>query len=200
MRKTTACLTLLLAAMALPAFAQKTTATIRGTVTDATGAVVPGANVTVRSEGAGFTRPAVTNSAGVYTFAELPVGTYTVEVALTGFKSSVVKGVTLNVADVREVDVQLTAGAVTENVTVEASALAVKTIGGEVAGLVTGEQVRELPLNGRNFLQLGTLMPGVSQGDGLNTKDRGLMSGIELAVSGSGLGGNMWTVDGANNN
>ena len=69
-----------------------------------------------------------------------------------------------------------------------------------MAGLVTGEQVRELPLNGRNFLQLGTLMPGVSQGDDFNTKDRGLMSGIELAVSGSGLGGNMWMVDGANNN
>ncbi len=69
-----------------------------------------------------------------------------------------------------------------------------------MAGLVTGEQVRELPLNGRNFLQLGTLMPGVSQGDGFNTKDRGLMSGIELSVSGSGLGGNMWMVDGANNN
>ena len=184
----------------MPSFAQKTTATIRGTVTDGTAAVVPGANVTVRSEGAGFTRPAVTNSSGVYTFAELPVGTYTVEVSLSGFKSSVVKGVNLNVADVRAVDVQLTAGAVTESVTVEASALAVKTIGGEVAGLVTGEQVRELPLNGRNFLQLGTLMPGVSQGDDFNTKDRGLMSGIGLAVSGSGLGHNIWTVDGANNN
>ena len=60
--------------------------------------------------------------------------------------------------------------------------------------------MRELPLNGRNFLQLATLMPGVSAGDGFNTKDRGLMSGIELAVSGSGLGGNLWTVDGANNN
>ena len=82
----------------------------------------------------------------------------------------------------------------------EANAVQVTTTGAEVAGLVTGEQVRELPLNGRNFLQLGTLMPGVSQGDGFNTKDRGLMSGIELAVSGSSLGGNMWTVDGANNN
>src|ERR1700704_1834318 len=105
MRKTTACLTLLLAALALPSFAQKTTATIRGTVTDASGSVGPGANVTEKSEGAGFPRPAVTNSSGVYTFAELPVGTYTVEVSLSGFKSSVVKGVTLNVAGVRAVDV-----------------------------------------------------------------------------------------------
>src|SRR5262249_29981815 len=83
---------------------------------------------------------------------------------------------------------------------VESPAVAIQTIGGEVAGLVTGEQVRELPLNGRNFLQLGTLMPGVSQGDTFNAKDRGLMSGIELAVSGSGLGGNLLMADRANNN
>jgi hypothetical protein len=106
----------------------------------------------------------------------------------------------LNVADVRASDFQLETGAVTETVNVEANTLAVKTVGGEVAGLVTGEQVRELPLNGRNFLQLATLMPGVSAGDGFNTKDRGLMSGIDLAVSGGGRIHNMWTVDGANNN
>jgi len=123
-----------------------------------------------------------------------------VEVELTGFKSAIRKGILLNVADVHSEDVQLEAGALTENVTVEVHQLSIQTVGGEVAGLVTGEQVRELPLNGRNFLQLGTLMPGVSQGDTFNTKDRGLMSGIELSVSGSGLGGNMWMVDGANNN
>src|SRR3989442_2038979 len=200
MRKTTACLMVLLAALAAPTLAQRITATIRGTVTDSTGAVVPGANVTAKSEETGFTRSTATNSAGVYSFPELPLGTYTVEVALSGFKTSVVKGVALNVADVRAVDVKLETGAVSENVTVEVPAVAVKTIGGEVAGLVTGEQVRELPLNGRNFLQLGTLMPGVSQGDDFNTKDRGLMSHIAVAVSGSGLGGNLWMVDGANNN
>jgi len=200
MRKTLACLTVVLVLLALPSIAQNISATIRGTVTDSTGAVVPGANVTVKSEGTGFTRSTLTNGSGVYSFPELPLGTYAVEVALTGFKSSQVRGVALNVADVRAVDVRLETGNLTENVTVEVPAVAVKTIGGEVAGLVTGEQVRELPLNGRNFLQLGTLMPGVSQGDNFNTKDRGLMSHISLAVSGSGQGHNMWTVDGANNN
>jgi hypothetical protein len=182
------------------AFAQVTTASIRGTVTDTTGAVVPGATVTARSGQSGFSRETTTNPSGSYSFAELPLGTYTIEVTLSGFKAALRTGIILNVADVREEDVQMQPGAISESVTVESAALAVKTIGGEVAGLVTGEQVRELPLNGRNFLQLGTLMPGVSQGDTFNTKDRGLMSGIELAVSGSGLGGNMWTVDGANNN
>src|SRR5438067_1446476 len=199
MRRTIS-LTLLLAAFALPSFAQRITASIRGTVTDSTGAVVPGASVTVRNENTGFTRSNVTNGAGSYSFAELPIGTYTVDVSLSGFKSAIRKGIVLDVADVRGEDVQLEAGTLSETVTVESPALAIQTIGGEVAGLVTGEQVRELPLNGRNFLQLGTLMPGVSQGDGFNTKDRGLMSGIELAVSGSGLGGNLWMVDGANNN
>src|SRR5207247_6660622 len=86
MRKTTACLIVLLAGLAMPAFAQKTTATIRGTVTDSSGAVVPGVNVTVKNEGTGFTRSNVTNSSGVYSFPELPLGTYTVEAALTGLK------------------------------------------------------------------------------------------------------------------
>src|SRR5262245_5485709 len=200
MSKKIAVCTLLLVSMAAAASAQRISATIRGTVTDATGAVVPGANVTVKGEGTGFTRTTVTNSAGLYSFAELPVGTYTVEAGLSGFKSAVVKGVVLNVADVRALDVKLEPGTVTENVTVEVPAVAVQTVGGDVSGLVTGEQVRELPLNGRNFLQLATLMPGVSSGDDFNTKDRGLMSSISVSVSGGGLGGNMWTVDGANNN
>ena len=200
MLKKIACLSILLTVIGIPSFAQKITATIRGTVTDSTGAVVPGANVTVRGEDTGATRSTVTNASGVYSFPELQVGIYTVEVAVSGFKTSVVKGVTLNVADDRAVNVRLETGAVSENITVEVPAVAVQTIGGEVAGLVTGEQVRELPLNGRNFLQLTTLMPGVSQADDFNTKDRGLMSHISVSVSGSGPGGNMWTVDGANNN
>ncbi len=186
----------------LPAsgFGQRTTASIRGTVTDSSGAVVPGATVTVTGTDTGLTQNTVTNTDGVYSFAELPVGTYSVEVALTGFKSAVREGIGLNVADVRTIDVQLEAGAMSETVTVTSPSVAVQTVGGEVAGLVTGEQVRELPLNGRNFLQLTTLMPGVSAGNDFNTKDRGLMSGISLAVSGSGLSNNMWMVDGANNN
>jgi Carboxypeptidase regulatory-like domain len=200
MRKLTAFLSVLIVSLATASFAQRITATIRGTVTDSTGAVVPGATVTVRGENTGFTRSTTTNASGVYSFPELPTGAYAVEVGLSGFKSAVVKGVTLNVADDRSVNVRLETGTVSENITVEVPAVAVKTIGGEVAGLVTGEQVRELPLNGRNFLQLSTLMPGVSQGDDFNTKDRGLMSSISVSVSGGGLGGNIWTVDGANNN
>src|SRR5215470_12439729 len=199
MRKA-ALLTLVLSSLAGPALAQRFTATIRGTVSDSSGGVVPGATVNLKGEDTGLARSTVTNAAGNYSFTDLPVGTYQVSVELSGFKAEARSKIALNVAEVRQVDFQLTTGNVTELVTVEVPAVPVQTVGGEVAGLITGEQVRELPLNGRNFLQLTTLMPGVSAGDGFNTQDRGLMSGIELAVSGSGFGGNMWTVDGANNN
>jgi len=117
-----------------------------------------------------------------------------------GFKAEVRSKVGLNVADVKTMDVQLSTGQVTEVVTVETPAISVQTTGGEVAGLITGEQVRELPLNGRNFLQLATLMPGVSAPDFLNVKDKGLLGGSDLSVSGAAVTANLWTVDGANNN
>src|SRR5438876_8761682 len=98
MRRTIS-LTLVLASLAVPSFAQRITATIRGTVTDSTGAVVPGASVTVKGEDTGYTRSTLTNASGVYSFPELPTGKYAVEVSLTGFKSSVVRGVALTVAD-----------------------------------------------------------------------------------------------------
>jgi len=198
MRRQSRWLAVLFVFLAAPAFAQ--TATIRGTVTDQSGAAVGGAKVTVKGEDTGFTRTTTTNASGLYSFAELPVSSYQVQVDLAGFKSALVKGIALSVADVRAVDAQLTTGAVEEQVTVEAAAVAVKTIGGDVSGLVTGEQVRELPLNGRNFLQLALLMPGVTAPDFLNVKDKGLLGGSDVSVSGGSVTSNLWTVDGANNN
>ncbi len=151
-------------------------ATIRGTVIDPSRAAIAGASVTVRNEDTGSTRSSTTNADGLFAVTDLAVGRYAIEVASAGFKTATVRGVRLEVADVRAVEVELAIGAVREQVEVDASALQVKTIGGEVAGLVTGEQVRELPLNGRNYLQLALLMPGVSPGDGLNLTDKALLS------------------------
>src|SRR5437667_4754890 len=190
----------LLLLAAAPVLAQRTTGTLRGTVTDPTRAVIAGANVSIKGEDTGLTRSTTTNSSGIYAFPDLPVGSYQVEVGSPGFKSAQRTKIVLNVAEVRVVDVQLETGAVTESVNVEVPAIAVQTSGGEVAGLITGEQVRELPLNGRNFLQLALLMPGVSAPDFLNVKDKGLLGGSDLSVSGSAVTANMWTVDGANNN
>ena len=185
--------------VAMPAYAQKITGTIRGTVTDPTGAIIAGAKVTVKNEDTGLTRSGTTTSDGIYAFAELPVGSYRVEVEHPGFKAEVRSKITLNVADARAIDIQLATGDVTEVVNVEVPAVAVKTVGAEISGLVTGQEVRALPLNGRNFMQLTLLQPGVSGIDGLNTIDKGLGSGSDISVSGGSTTNNYWMVDGANN-
>ncbi len=200
MRKSRAFLPVLALLLAVPAFAQRTTGTIRGTVTDSSGGVMPGVTVTVTSELSGFTRRTVTNEVGLYVFSDLPVSHYRIETELSGFRPAAREGVILNVAGDLKLDFVLEPGALAETVTVEAASISPKLIGGEVAGLVTGEQVRELPLNGRNFLQLATLMPGVSAPDFLNVKDKGLLGGSDLSVSGGDVTANLWTVDGANNN
>jgi len=186
--------------LSAPAFAQRTTASIRGTVTDQTHAIVPGVTVTATNAATGLVRATVTNSAGLFSFPELPVGNYRVDAELTGFKKASRTDIVLNVADDRAIDFVLDAGAVSETVQVQATSPLVRTVGGDISGVVTGTQVRELPLNGRNFLQLATLMPGVSAPDFLNVKDKGLLGGSDLSVSGSGVTANLWTVDGANNN
>jgi Carboxypeptidase regulatory-like domain/TonB-dependent Receptor Plug Domain len=190
----------LLVASVVPTSAQRTTATLRGTITDSTHAIVPGASVTVTNQDTGLTRTVTTNTEGLYSVSELPVGRYSITVELQGFKTAKRTDITLNVADDRKMDFELAAGALSESVEVKAESTPVKTVGGDVSGVINGEQVRELPLNGRNFLQLATLMPGVSAPDFLNVKDKGLLGGSDLSVSGGGVTTNMWTVDGANNN
>ena len=186
-------------AAALPVFAQQA-ASIRGTISDAQGEAVPGATVTAINAETGFERATTTGAVGTYALPQLPLGTYVVTVEAEGFQTLVVQRVLLNISDVREVSGQLEVGAVTEVVTVETETVAPATVGGEVAGLVTGEQARELPLNGRNFLQLTQLMPGVVTPDNFNTKDKGLRSGADMSVAGGRETGNMFTVDGAINN
>ena len=186
--------------LALPASAQRTSANLRGTITDASGATVEAATVTATNTETGFNRTTASNEIGLFALADLPLGIYQVSVEFPGFKSALVTGIELNVADDRRVDVQLEIGAIEEEVTTVASSVAVETIGGDLSGLVTGEQIRELPLNGRNFTQLTVLMPGVSAPDGFDTKNKGLLSGTDLSVSGGSVTGNLWTVDGANNN
>jgi hypothetical protein len=186
--------------LAAPAAAQRTTANLRGTVTDSTHALVPGATVTVANPDTGLSQTMVTNDSGVYSFSELPIGRYQIKVELQGFKTATRTDIALGVAESREVDIELAAGALSETISVIAESTPVKTIGGDVSGVITGQQIRELPLNGRNFLQLATLMPGVSAPDFLNVKDKGLLGGSDLSISGGGVTSNLWTVDGANNN
>jgi hypothetical protein len=184
---------------ASPTLAQRSTASIRAVVEGPDGAL-PGVTVVVRSGETGLSRTAVSDARGAVTFGDLPVGTYEVVATLEGFQEVRLTGLALNVADVRQVNIQLPVGSVDDEITVAAAAVSVELIGGAVAGLITGQQVRELPLNGRNFTQLTLLMPGVSQPENFDTKNKGLLTGTDLSVSGGSTTSNQWLVDGANNN
>lgn len=203
MRKMTLCLALVavLVGVTAPAFAQRFNASIRGKVTTGEAATaVPGAKVTLLNPDTGLTRSVVTNAEGTFTFGDLPVGIYELTVVAPEYRTYVVEEIALNVADVREVNVALEPGEIADEITVTSPAIVIETIGGEVASVISGEEIRELPLNGRNFTQLTQLMPGVSTPDNLSYTNKGLLSGVDTSISGSSATGNMWAVDGADNN
>ncbi|MGB7354907.1 MAG: TonB-dependent receptor [Acidobacteriaceae bacterium] len=179
------------------AMGQELQATLTGTVTDASGAVIPQAEVTVtQSEGKGLIRSVTTNAAGSYTVTNLPPGTYTVKITAQGFTSFVAQNVTLFVAQTRSVDAKLQPGSVNQTVVVQQNAVALDTTTSELSGTISGTQVRELQLNNRNFMQLVTLQPGVvSNMPAVNGFGAGSNSAI--SVNGARTTGNNWTIDGA---
>ncbi len=146
---------LLLLALGPSAYAQKTSGTITGTVTDDSGALVADASVAVTSVQTGASRTSHTNSEGSFSFPELNPGVYNISVTKQGFKKVQEKN---------------------------------------------GQQVRELPMNGRNFVQLTTMMPGAAVAEGFDPKNKGLLSSVDISFSGAPANGNQWLVDGANNN
>ncbi len=135
---------------------------IVGNVTDATGAAVPGATVTVRNTGTNSTYTATTTGHGSYSVPQLAVGTYEVQVTSGNFKEFVTTGVDVHVSTTTEVNATLQIGSMNEKVTVQANDVQVQTVSAEVGEVIDGTQVRELPLNGENFVGLTQLSPGVS--------------------------------------
>ena len=134
---------------------------IEGTITDSTGAVVPGASVTIVNDATGATQNVTTTGAGYYRFSALPGSTYTVRVSLTGFKTTVQERVVLQAAETKTLNVVLESGQVVEQVTVTGDAPLVETAQGRVSGLIETRQIESLPLMGRNFYSLVVLTPGV---------------------------------------
>jgi hypothetical protein len=154
-------LVLLLAAFALTASAQTNKATITGTVTDQNGGTVAGASVTVSNINTGAERTVVTGDDGNYEVPLLDVGQYRVAVTAPTFKKSIRENVTLQIGDRLPVDVVLQPGDVGAEVTVTAEAPLVESESSDRGSVITGREVTELPLSGRNFTQLATLTPGV---------------------------------------
>ena len=145
------------------------TGSITGTVKDPTGAAVVGANVVVTSPERGITRTTTSNSSGDYNESALPEGSYDVIVTATGFKKYQSRRVKLDVSEKARVDATLEVGAATTEVVVEGENVAqVETQSSELAGTVTGKEITQLELNGRNFTTLVTLVPGVSNQTGMD--------------------------------
>jgi Carboxypeptidase regulatory-like domain/TonB-dependent Receptor Plug Domain len=181
-------------------FAQKITGTITGVVTDPQGAVVSGAQVTATNQGTGLSRVATTNSSGVYVVPDLPPGSYEVRVKAPSFKEFIAKNVTLDTSSTATINAALSVGAAGDQVTVEATTIQVETTNGAVGNVVSGQEVRELPLNGNNFIQLTQLVPGVSSLSDFNTVKKGLEGNTDFSVNGNNTTGNIFLVDGVNNN
>ena len=152
-------------AVLLPAtiFAQST-AEIRGTVQDQSGGVVPGATVTAINELTGLERTTLSDSGGRFNLPRLPVGNYRVEVKVDGFRPFATAPFRLNVEDIRQVNAVMVIGALEEGVTVTGQAAVVETVGGTLSEIVDERRIQELPLNGRDPLQLQLLLPGVVTG------------------------------------
>jgi len=182
------------------AFAQQVSGTVVGQVTDQSGAAVPGAALTLKALGTGVTRQATSNSSGEYSFQATAVGKYTLDVAAPSFKGYTANNVTVNVASITRVDAKLSAGSVSETVQVSADAVQVNTDSGALGALVDGTQVKELPLNGRSFVELTQLTPGVSAANNFDSKNKGLQGGVDFSVNGNPTTNNLFLVDGANDN
>src|SRR5215831_8020293 len=161
------------AATSIAAFGQRITGTIEGRVVDPTGAVLPGVEITVTNQQTQQTRTTITNELGLYNAPLLQPGEYDVKVSLPGFKSELRRGIIVEVDRNARVDVQLQVGNVAESVEVTADAPLIQTDTSSLGQVIDTRRVAELPLNGRQFLSLATLTPGVQpnvEGSNLSTQ------------------------------
>jgi hypothetical protein len=174
------------------------TAQITGTVRDESGGVLPGVDVTVTQTATGITRSAVTDENGNYTLTNLPIGPYRLEASLSGFRTYQQTGIVLQVGSNPTINVTLGIGALTETVSVEAAAPLIETRSPSIGQVIENEQVEELPLNGRNPVQLIELAgAAVNQG---SSSSRSMQGGQAIAVAGGQSFGVAYLLDGAMHN
>ena len=182
------------------AHAQAYNGTIVGTVTDSSGASIPNVTVTAINTGTNGKYTATTSGSGSYSIAQLPVGVYVVHAEAANFKEAVTNNVEVHGSSNAEVNVVMQVGTVSEKVMVQADTVQVQTTSASVGEVINGTQVRELPLNGENFVGLTQLSPGVSAAQGANFVGKGLNGGVNFSVNGNPYNYNLFLVDGVNNN
>ena len=184
---------LLLSCMSAPVAFGQVFGRITGTATDQTGAVIPGVTVTATNTETGIKQTTQTDAQGLYAFPSLQAGHYDVQSSQTGFKDFSVTGLTLNVNSALMVDIHLEVGAQSEHVSVSASALQVETVSTQMGEVVTGNSITSIPLNGRSYLGLLALQPGVAPYSGTYGGGNGGYS-----VSGNREAANGFMVNGGN--
>jgi hypothetical protein len=186
---------LLLSVLSCASVWGQATAQISGTVKDQTGAVLPGVEVTATQTETGVSRATVTNETGSYVLANLPIGPYKVEAALSGFRTFIQTGIVLQVNTTPVINPVLEVGQVSEQVSVEANAALVETRSQGVGQVMENQRILELPLNGRNVTDLITLS-GAAVQTGVVTGR--LTSGQQISIGGGVPTGTDYSLDGAN--
>ncbi|MGA9640483.1 MAG: carboxypeptidase-like regulatory domain-containing protein [Terriglobales bacterium] len=188
------------------AFAQAN-GSFSGTVADKTGGLIAGASVKITSQGTGLVREAKTDGSGHYLIPLLPVAFYTIHVDAQGFQSAEQKDVRLQIDEQREIDFTLNPASVTQTVEVNAEQVAVETTNPTLGQVITAEEVSDLPLNGRNFVQLATLTPGTTQSTNpasffasAASSEAATRGAFSLSVGGSREQSTDWLLDGNDNN
>jgi hypothetical protein len=191
--------------VSVPAGAQVAGGTISGTVTDASGGIIPNAQISIKNVATGVSRTVPTNSDGFYTAPNLLPGTYDVTYTAQGFKSEVRSGIALTVGAAQVLNLTMQVGTTTETVRVSTEAPAVELASSDISAVVTANTVRELPLNGRSWTDLATLQPGVdtiyTQPSFASGSDRGNRGfGQQLTISGARPQQNNYRLDGVSLN
>jgi hypothetical protein len=192
----------LLCCLAAEASAQ-TSGEITGLVTDSSGAAVSGANVTVTNKATGATRKVATNNEGLYAFPSLLPGAYELKVEQGGFKTARLDNITLEVQQTARLDVTMELGAVGETVTITSAGALLNAENTTVGTVIENKRIVDLPLNGRNFLQLVSTAPNVSFGFGqagqAGARQGGTRANQQIAVAGQRSYFNRFTIDGVEN-
>jgi hypothetical protein len=191
----------LLVALAIPSVSRaQDTGYISGTVTDKSGAAIVGADVVITNTSGSLTRTTSTNSDGAFVVAGLPGGSYNLVVTAKGFQKYSATKVVLDVAQKIRVDVQLAVGAITEVVEVTGESVAqVETQSSDLTNVITGKQIDNLVLNGRNFTQLVNLAPGVVSQTGQDDAKVGVYGNVAYSMNGGRTEYNNWELDGGDN-
>ena len=195
------CLTLFVMLRSIPVFAQVSGATLSGTVSDTSGAVIPDAHVAIRNVATGQVRAVTTDAAGFYTAPNLLPDSYEVTVTAPGFSTEVRSGITLTVGAQQLLNLTMQVGQATQTVQVTGEAPAVQLANSTISGVVSQTAVLELPLNGRDWTTLAALQPGVISVGSVQAstggKDRGLRGyGVQMTISGSRPQENNYRIDG----